>query len=715
MEGEIHFIGIGGVGMAGLAALLKARGHAVSGCDVHLSPRTRWLESLGVAVAEGHSPSHLDAAGTSVSTVVVTPAVRVDNPEFVAARARSHVRYRGEVLAEIVSACDGVAVCGTHGKTTTSTFAAKLLAALGDAPGWCIGGETGPMPVADAGTAFASGPERGPLVVEADESDGTLALYHPATLVLNAVDFDHLEHFAGEGAYFDCYRTALNNTRRCVIVCSDHPRALELARAARSPGVMLVTFGLGAAPEGDLRPGDFHVSAAEWPQLRSLVAGEHNVRNALAAIAVARTRGHSSAAISSRLPEALALLPDRRFERVHPPYGTEAANAGGVEVYTDYAHHPAELACAVRMAASRGAARVRVIFQPHRYSRTKALLRDFPPAFDLADEVVLVPVYAAFEEPIPGGDIADLYRAFRSRGVGGRVLLARGVEEAWRHVLLTLRGGDLVLIAGAGDIVRMLPRVRDDLAARSVCPPPVASIPVELSRYSFFRTGGVTYGRVCATASEARAGALVLGQGSNTWISDLATDADVVKLPDAVPAGRPGSSLLATHPELAFMAGIPGTLGGWVRMNAGAFGHAIGECVESVTLADGRVLSADECGFSYRHSAIDGVIVDVAFKPRAEGDVGSPADFLSRRRAFPARCCGSVFKNPSGDFAGRLLEAAGAKEMRVGGASVWSEHANVIVAEDGCTSSDILALSRLMALAVRHRFDVGLEPEIRGL
>ena len=134
-----HFIGVGGVGMAGLAALMKARGARVTGCDLHQSPRTEWLQSLGVDVFPGHSPEHVSGKGEP-PTVVVTPAVPADNAEFAAARKCAHVRYRGELLAEIVSECDGIAVCGTHGKTTTSTFAARLLAALGEDPGWCIGG-----------------------------------------------------------------------------------------------------------------------------------------------------------------------------------------------------------------------------------------------------------------------------------------------------------------------------------------------------------------------------------------------------------------------------------------------------------------------------------------------------------------------------------------------------------------------------------------------
>ena len=160
------------------------------------------------------------------------------------------------------------------------------------------------------------------------------------------------------------------------------------------------------------------------------------------------------------------------------------------------------------------------------------------------------------------------------------------------------------------------------------------------------------------------------------------------------------------------MAGIPGTVGGWIKMNAGAFGHSIGEIVRRVKV-DGRWLDRDECGFGYRKSSITGTIEDAEFDPVVDSQTA--ADYLARRRDFPPRCCGSVFKNPPGGFAGRLLEEAGAKGLSVGGAYVWEGHANVIAVRDGGTSSDILALARIMRERVRHRFGVRLEPEIAGL
>ena len=445
MTGRAHFLGIGGVGMAGVAFLLKAQGRAVSGCDLYSTPRTRWLEECGIPVAVGHSAAHITPA---IDELIVTPAVPPDNPELAAARAaRLTVRSRGEVLASLVNAADGIAVCGTHGKTTTATFITRLLQNLGAAPSWCIGGETGAMPVAGVGT--------GPLVVEADESDGTLALYHPHTLVLNAVDFDHLEHFSSKDDYFNCYRAAIRQTSDTVIVCADHPQALALGRDEMAPHP-----GRAVAPRPPKNPKvltfgfapDAQVNAADWPDIP--VLGRHNVANALAAIAVALSRGFKREQIAAALPDAVAALPDRRFELV--------AESNGVRVYTDYAHHPAELKCAIDMARALHPARLRVMFQPHRYSRTKALRDEFPPAFAAADEVVLAPVYAAFEEPIPGGDITDLYAAFR--GQSPCVTLARSLDEGWQHLLRTARPGDILMLLGAGDIINLVPRVQADLA-----------------------------------------------------------------------------------------------------------------------------------------------------------------------------------------------------------------------------------------------------------
>lgn len=639
---KIHLIGIGGVGMAGLAVLLKARGHEVSGCDLKATPRTRWLESQGIPVFVGHSPDHLKDA----DEVIVTPAVARDNPER---QACVNPRFRGEVLAELVSSTDGIAVCGSHGKTTTATWIAKLLQALGESVSWCIGGETGAFPVAHAAAS-------GPLVVEADESDGTLALYRAKTLVVNKCEYDHPDHFKTEADYFACYETAKRNAETVI-----ESESLDCS--------MVRTFeGSNGLPE-------------------------HNLKNMRAAVEVALRRGHAMTDIAKALPQIVAKLPDRRFERVWPQSNNQTVEQSNhLLVYTDYAHHPTEMACAVGMARRICRGTLRVLFQPHRYSRTKALLRDFPAAFEGADEVVLCPTYAAFEQPVEGGDIADLYRACRERFSAetrrrGEVslFLSRSCDEAWEHAFNSMREGDLTLLLGAGDIINLVPQIHRDLDSASL--------------------------RLCASNPTPRLRKIWIGQGSNTWKSDMNLSVEYVKT--SGPAGAPGASL-----GIPWMAGIPGTVGGWIKMNAGAFGHSISEVLAEVKV-DGRWLPASACGFSYRHSDITGEIQDFKLNSNYSAvrlpTSPSAEAYLAKRKKFPAGTYGSFFKNPEGDFAGRLLEAAGAKELRVGGASVWSEHANVIVRGEGATASDVIALARLMRNRVFFRFGVRLEPEVQGI
>ena len=639
---RIHLIGIGGVGMAGLAVLLKARGHEVSGCDLKATPRTRWLESQGIPVFVGHSPDHLKDA----DEVIVTPAVARDNPER---QACVNPRFRGEVLAELVNSTDGIAVCGSHGKTTTATWIAKLLQALGESVSWCIGGETGAFPVAHAAAS-------GPLVVEADESDGTLALYRAKTLVVNKCEYDHPDHFKTEADYFACYETAKRNAETVI-----ESESLDCS--------MVRTFECSNG------------------------LPEHNLKNMRAAVEVALRRGHAMTDIAKALPQIVAKLPDRRFERVWPQSNNQTVERSNhLLVYTDYAHHPTEMACAVGMARQICRGTLRVLFQPHRYSRTKALLRDFPAAFEGADEVVLCPTYAAFEQPVEGGDIADLYRACRERFNAetrrrGEVslFLSRSCDEAWEHALNSMREGDLTLLLGAGDIINLVPQIHRDLDSASL--------------------------RLCAGNPTPRLRKIWIGQGSNTWKSDLNLSVEYVKT--SGPAGAPGASL-----GIPWMAGIPGTVGGWIKMNAGAFGHSISEVLAEVKV-DGRWLSASACGFSYRHSDITGEIQDFKLNSNYSAvrlpTSPSAEAYLAKRKKFPAGTYGSFFKNPEGDFAGRLLEAAGAKELRVGGASVWSEHANVIVRGEGATASDVIALARLMRNRVFFRFGVRLEPEVQGI
>jgi hypothetical protein len=453
-------------------------------------------------------------------------------------------------------------------------------------------------------------------------------LYKTSILVVTNCEYDHPDHFKTPAEYFACYDIARRQSD-CVIESERLTPLSELDSAV----------------------------AALAP---------HNRANARAAAEVAIKLGHSVERIAAALPEVVAALPDRRFQILR--------KADGLTVVTDYAHHPTEMKCAIDMARVICEGTLRVLFQPHRHSRTKALLSFFPASFTGADEVILCPTYAAFEHPMEGGDIADLYAACRADTVvGARVRLARSCEEAWFHARKTMRSGDVTLLLGAGDIIALAPLVE------SWAEPPCRDV--------------------------------WIGAGTNTWRSDLETGERYLKTEGR--AGMPGSGL-----GIPWMAGIPGTVGGWIKMNAGAFGHSISEVLRRVKV-DGRWLDASECGFGYRTSHIDGEIQDYElvedFSERVGAGEFSAEAYLARRHKFPAYTKGSVFKNPEGDYAGRLLEAAGCKGLRVGGAYVWEGHANVIVSGEGANNSDFLALARLMHNRVFFRLGVDLEPEVRGL
>ncbi len=749
-----HFVGIGGVGMAGLATLLHARGLAVSGCDpVQEAPTLRALRTLGIPVAHGHNPAHLRSLPPG-SFVVRTPAAPPDAPELAAAtRASLPVLDRGPVLAALLDASPTplVAVCGTHGKTTTATFAASLFRSFGLAPGWCIGSPDG--------AAEPGGAASGAFVAECDESDGSLALYHPAVAVIGSVDFDHAEHFGSENEFLSVFDTLLRQTSRAVVYNADDARlAAFLARHA-PPGLPI--FAVGTGPDARLRATtpvssadglsfDLALDGAPLGRFRLPVPGLHNLRNALAALAAALALLPPSASVPAdlraRLPDALARLrlPSRRFEVV--------STADGVRVIADYAHHPAEIAALVSMARETGdgqrktspSPRLIALFQPHRYSRTKALGPDFVAALAGLDALALAPVYAASEPPVPGGDIADLYALFRDAGASPALLPTLSSALPWLRS--TVRPGDTVLLIGAGDIISLASAFRDGWTAPRPLPPALPGLAVEPAVAAAPLCSYGVGGPVRALVRVANPAALppllawcrdtgtpwrVIGAGTNLLVSDAGWDGLLLRLegpaftaleplPDGawrVGAALPGARLLAEWTRrglagLECMDGIPGTIGGWLAMNAGAQGRAVGERVRSVAAVADHPVSAPR--FGYRTSSLtDCVIVSAELVPEKRATTAevenTRAGFRAKRYDFAGqRTAGSVFRNPPGDSAGRILDAAGLKGLCVGGAEVSPRHANIFVARPGATASDLLALLRL----ARLRSPVPLNPEI---
>lgn len=440
---RVHCVGIGGFGMAGLAALLQAQGFQVDGCDMAANRLTRRLESLGIPVSAGHSTDHL---GPAPDLVVRSTAVSLDVPEIAAAIERGiPVCRRGELFPALLRKVPRlVAVSGTHGKTTTTAMCAHAIRGAGALPSFFIGGEwEADGRVFEAGTFPA-------MVVEADESDGTLIHYAPHIAVITGIDYDHMEHFADEPSFIAVFRRFIQQTKEALIYCGDDSRLAGLVRDApcrvvsfgfskhcnhRIVGVVQGAFGARFYIQHEQeRLGPFQLP----------VAGQHNVLNAVAAMLVAQELGLSA-------EQAGASLQDFRLVRRRFDFqGTHS----GIKVYADYAHHPTEIQALLETVRQAHAARVIAIFQPHRYTRTRALGSDFPPSFFGIDHVVLAPVYAASEPPLPGGTTADLARHFDAFGEVA-YSVADSLEAAWELAVGQARAGDLLLLVGAGDIERL--------------------------------------------------------------------------------------------------------------------------------------------------------------------------------------------------------------------------------------------------------------------
>jgi UDP-N-acetylmuramate--alanine ligase len=451
---HIHFVGIGGSGMSGIAEVLANLGYTVSGTDVAESAVVRRLRELGIRVAIGHDAGHIAGA----DAVVVSTAVKPDNPEVAAARA-AHVPVvpRAMMLAELMRFKQGIAVAGTHGKTTTTSLVAAVLGEAGLDPTCVIGGRLNSI-----GTNARLGKGEY-LVAEADESDASFLYLQPVISVVTNIDADHMETY---GQDFERLKGAFVEFLGhlpfygLAVVCKDdeHARAI-LERVARP----LVTYGIHA--DADLRATGvrwdagrmrFLVTGGDAPPLEVALnlPGEHNVLNALAAIAVAREVGAPDPAIAKALSEFTGV--GRRFQR----FGEVAIASGGrFALVDDYGHHPAEMAATI--AAARGAypgRRLVLAFQPHRYTRTRDLFEDFVRVLSSVDALVLADVYPAGEAPIVAADGRALVRAVR---VAGKVepVFVEQVAQMRDAVLSVVRDGDVVVTMGAGSVAGIAPEL----------------------------------------------------------------------------------------------------------------------------------------------------------------------------------------------------------------------------------------------------------------
>jgi UDP-N-acetylmuramate--alanine ligase len=457
--GRVHFVGIGGAGMSGIARIMLARGTKVSGSDSGASAALDELAALGARVHVGHAAGQVGDA----DTLVVSSAIRDTNPELAEARRRGlRVLHRAAALASLMSGRRVVAVTGTHGKTTTTSMIATVLLETGAGPAYAIGGL-----LAATGTGAADGPGRD-FVAEADESDGSFLMYAPDVAVVTNIEADHLDNYGTEQAYRASFENFIAKIKPggLLVTSADDPGARDLAAQAGALKLRVVTFGESAGADYRVtrvtargmettlsvavsKPHPFGRTEFE---LRLGVPGRHNALNAAAAFAAAVELGIEPARAAGALARFRGAA--RRLE----PKG----EAGGVQVLDTYAHHPTELAADLRAAReiTGGGGRVIAVFQPHLYSRTRIFAAAFGTALGLADEVVVLDVYAAREDPEPGVTgklVADAVP-------GGTAHFVAEFADVPKLVAALAAPGDLVLTMGAGDITRMGPLVLAEIA-----------------------------------------------------------------------------------------------------------------------------------------------------------------------------------------------------------------------------------------------------------
>ncbi|HVW05100.1 MAG TPA: UDP-N-acetylmuramate--L-alanine ligase [Vicinamibacterales bacterium] len=456
---HLHFVGIGGIGMSGIAELVANLGYRVSGSDARRSDITDRLASLGVRIDVGHDGRHVADA----DVVVVSSAIAPDNPEIVAARAR-HVPVipRAEMLAELMRLRVGIAVAGAHGKTTTTSMVALMLEHAGLDPTAVIGGRL---------SAFGSNAKLGRgqyMVVEADESDRSFLKLSPALAVITNIDREHMDTYGSFDRLVEAFRAFADRVPfyGAVVACVDDEavRALLPSLSRRT-----ITYGFsddadvrGIAPASDGRSASCDVvyqirgvpDGTGRGRIALSVPGRHNLQNALAAAAIGLE-------IGVRFDEIQSALADfRGAERRYQVRGAVA----GVTVVDDYGHHPTEIAAVLRAARDGRPGRLVVVFQPHRFSRTRDLLDAFGPALSGADVVVLTDIYAAGEAPIDGVTVDALARAIEPHVK--RLVVARSLDAVPDVVASDARAGDLVITLGAGSIAAAAPRILDALSRR---------------------------------------------------------------------------------------------------------------------------------------------------------------------------------------------------------------------------------------------------------
>ncbi|HEY5705354.1 MAG TPA: UDP-N-acetylmuramate--L-alanine ligase [Terrimicrobiaceae bacterium] len=744
---RVHLIGVAGSGMSGIAGLLLALGHRVSGSDKVDTVEVERLEKKGLRF---HIPHQADEV-RDADLIVYSSAVKTGNVAYDEARKLGlPMVRRADALAAIMNAKKGIVICGMHGKTTTSSMAAHVLRSCGLKPSHYVGAE---IPILGTNARWDSEGEY--FVAEGDESDGTLINYHPEHSIVLNIEPEHLDFYKDLAAIDAVYAKLVSQTRGKVVYCGDDPGAVRVC-SSRPGAISYGQLESNRYQITDIAAENFRSHFRVWNEGECLgianltIPGLHNAVNALAVIALAIEIGLPFDKIASALESFRGAR--RRFEiRYETPRNL---------VVDDYGHHPTEVAATIATARTGGWKRVLVMFQPHRYTRTLALREEFGRAFDQADAVFVTDVYPASEKPIPGVSGQMIVDAMRAHG-HPHAEFQPNIEHIHRNAGAKIEEGDLVLSLGAGNIHEAGTRLISDLAARDkllgAMGPGTIRLYEPLSRHTTMRVGGPAQFWAEPETEEGFADLvrfcfdedipfIVMGRGSNLLVRDGGVPGVVAHLSrgefarytvngNQITAGAAIKlkqlTAIARNAGIGgfeWMEGIPGNLGGSLRMNAGAMGAETFNQVISVRYCDqdGNIFTRPPAEMRVCYRDVPTLHQNYALSATLRGTLAGATDIESRiadaerkrRESQPiAASAGCIFKNPDQTPAGRLIEELGFKNFTVGRARVSEVHGNFIVNDGGATAEEILTLiEEIKAAAARERgIDLQTEVQIVGV
>jgi UDP-N-acetylmuramate--L-alanine ligase/UDP-N-acetylenolpyruvoylglucosamine reductase len=741
---KVHLIGVAGSGMSGIAALLLELGHDVSGSDKVATLETDRLQRLGLKFFQQHRAEDVPDA----EVIIYSSAIKIDNPILVSAgQCGKPMVRRAEALAALMQGKRGIIVAGMHGKTTTSAMTAHVLREGGLHPSHYVGAE---IPILGSNAHW--NPRGQYFVAEGDESDGTLSCFHPEHALILNIEEEHLDFYADLAAIEKVFAQLVEQTRGMVFYNADDVNSSRLC-AAR-PGAISYGFADTADYRGadvDLR--DFASTFGVYRRGEKLgeavlnVPGRHNVQNALGVIAIATELAIPFEKIAASL---------LKFEHARRRFEIKYASDRFLLV-DDYAHHPTEIRATLKTARAVGRKRVLTMFQPHRYSRTKALAKEFGGAFDDADRVVVTDVYAASEAPLPGisgQTIVDAIAAHGHRSVHYQPRLP------WVHrdIGNMLGSGDLVLSLGAGNIHEQLSILAADLVIAEKLKAIVGEegdvrLYEPLAKHTTLRVGGPAqfwveprhenaFAELIRFCRRENLPLFVIGRGSNLLVRDGGVrgvvvhpsggDFDRIDLNGNEIIAGVGAKLRevayaaknAGLGGLEYLEGIPGAVGGGLRMNAGAMGAQLFENIVRVRYLDagGNVheKARAELEVHYRNFPLleNNFAVSAVFRgqPATVEEIVRKleASQEKRRTTQPAaKSAGCIFKNPDSCPAGKLVDELGLKNSHVGKARVSDVHGNFIVNDGGATALEMLKLIEKIKATARAKRGIELETEVQ--